>query len=823
MIQPTVSKNAQATENARQFLNKISDDIKIRDVIYLCIWERDYIGNIWNECKKGFYGPNCTAWPVNPADNAIWGKFGIWDDGIRGTGKWLCEDPELEPSLYCESASYETLHQEEEDFTWGFFLLILVAFMSLLLLYLYIKIPCLENFPESIAAVILGILIGSYFRYKYDEALSLLKILQFEPHTCMLFLLPPIMFQVGFSMNASTFFRNILTINSYAIFGTFLWSGAYSLIFFYWAKLISYDILFIDCLQFGCIISAIDPVATISIFKSFKINDRIYMIIFGESTLNNAVAIALATSIECIKGFLADGEQDFEYIDITVFTFERFWSYFFLSFIIGGAWALIISFIFASLDLYEFPWIEIGFFVLSCYFPYILCEAIGSLGVISIFVCGSVMRNYAFYSLGPFGKITIEYLVDTIGFTTENFVFAYLGISIPFILHKINHELALLGILSLMASRAISVILWSFLVQCFENKKVPLSHQIIFTYANIRGVVAFYLGLYLLSNQNNSLYPWLIWIIVFTVIGLGSTTNCLLQLLNRYFPDDKIFKEIEFEDYAFEHEKSVHMDERDLDPTKIEKQSTGLISRIENFDRDFLQPMLRKPGWEEDEPLFHDEFIEPYQHYEGSVEERFSATVKRTNKGGDLSPYRNSIMHKKNIPKEVDKSVRGQFSMRENFSKRLGKDEFITPNKNDRHSINFRRDELSALRNYNLLHVAQIMNDNHIDYSQSRRKSMRMSFRKSKFDSKSDVSYPRNRGDSGGSRKTTNNQNARPNNFQATYYKENEKRLSGDEEAHMPFRVNPTSPVMEINDKRYDSKLFEFCLSYFHKMFYFTS
>jgi NhaP-type Na+/H+ or K+/H+ antiporter len=53
---------------------------------------------------------------------------------------------------------------------------------------------------------------------------------------------------------------------------------------------------------------------------------------------------------------------------------------------------------------------------------------VGCSGALSIFICGMMMRNYAFYSLNMYSKITIEYMVETIAFTIENFVFAYLGL-----------------------------------------------------------------------------------------------------------------------------------------------------------------------------------------------------------------------------------------------------------------------------------------------------------------------------------------------------------------------------------------------------------
>ena len=284
-------------------------------------------------------------------------------------------------------------------------------------------------------------------------------------------------------------------------------------------------------MQFGSIISAIDPVATISMFKSLRINDRIYMIIFGESTLNNAVAIALSTSIFGIKMILQDSEE-INILDISVFTIENFSTYFFLSFLIGGAWAVIISFVFATLDLYQLTWIEIAMFTLSCYFPYIFCEAVGCSGVISIFVAGSVMRNYAFYSLGSQGKITIEYLVDTIGFTTENFIFAYLGISIPLMLEEVNLSLAGIGIGALMISRAAAVFCTSYFVGLFDHKKVPLSHQIVFIYAGLRGAVAFYLALHYLQDHETTLLPCTMSILLFTVIILGGTTVFIMKILH---------------------------------------------------------------------------------------------------------------------------------------------------------------------------------------------------------------------------------------------------------------------------------------------------
>jgi hypothetical protein len=50
--------------------------------------------------------------------------------------------------------------EEEENFTMLFFAILCIIFLSLLVLFMYNKIPFLDMFPECIMAVLLGIGIG---------------------------------------------------------------------------------------------------------------------------------------------------------------------------------------------------------------------------------------------------------------------------------------------------------------------------------------------------------------------------------------------------------------------------------------------------------------------------------------------------------------------------------------------------------------------------------------------------------------------------------------------------------------------------------------
>ena len=209
-----------------------------------------------------------------------------------------------------------------------------MALCCTLLLYLYHRYHALHIFPESAAAIIFGIFVGLFIEFYYQSN-NLMRILSFEPHTFFLFLLPTILYQAGFSIKAKIFFRSFMTISSYAILATFIASVIFTLIFYYGSTMTSYPFFFIEAFQFGCFISAIDPVATISIFKSLRVSEKLYMIVFGESALNDAVSIALSQSVENVGEMMEEGEK-VNYFDVTASGLLHFILFFFGSILIGA-------------------------------------------------------------------------------------------------------------------------------------------------------------------------------------------------------------------------------------------------------------------------------------------------------------------------------------------------------------------------------------------------------------------------------------------------------------------------------------------------------
>ncbi|KAL7521130.1 hypothetical protein ACHAWX_005826 [Stephanocyclus meneghinianus] len=170
--------------------------------------------------------------------------------------------------------------------------------------------------PEAAACM----LVGMACALGADFFGASIELFSFDEQIFMYLLLPPIIFEAALSVNKREFRRRRGAIMIFAVLGTLLSSFITGTIAFFSAKYFGDEPLdLLDSLVFGSLISSIDPVAILSVLTSLNMSetDTIYILVFGESLLNDGVAITLfksllehyhssSTSFDDILGSVAD-------------------------------------------------------------------------------------------------------------------------------------------------------------------------------------------------------------------------------------------------------------------------------------------------------------------------------------------------------------------------------------------------------------------------------------------------------------------------------------------------------------------------------------
>uniref|UniRef100_F6VSS2 Sodium/hydrogen exchanger n=1 Tax=Equus caballus TaxID=9796 RepID=F6VSS2_HORSE len=359
---------------------------------------------------------------------------------------------------------------------------ILLASLAKIGFHLYHKLPTIV--PESCLLIMVGLLLGGIIFGVDEKSPPAMKTDVF-----FLYLLPPIVLDAGYFMPTRPFFEN---------FGTIF-----------------------------CLISAVDPVAVLAVFENIHVNEQLYILVFGESLLNDAVTVVL---YNLFKSFCQ--MKTIETIDV----FAGIANFFVVG--IGGVLiGVFLGFIaaFTTRFTHNIRVIEPLFVFLYSYLSYITAEMFHLSGIMAITACAMTMNKYVEENVSQKSYTTIKYFMKMLSSVSETLIFIFMGVSTVGKNHEWNWAFVCFTLAFCLIWRALGVFVLTQVINWFRTIPLTFKDQFIIAYGGLRGAICFALVFLLpaaVFPRKKLFITAAIVVIFFTVFILGITIRPLVEFLD---------------------------------------------------------------------------------------------------------------------------------------------------------------------------------------------------------------------------------------------------------------------------------------------------
>ncbi|KAL4325484.1 hypothetical protein GQ457_11G006510 [Hibiscus cannabinus] len=395
---------------------------------------------------------------------------------------------------------------------------------------------------ESITALAIGLCTGVIILLTSGGKSS--RLLVFSEDLFFIYLLPPIIFNAGFSVKKKQFFRNFITIMLFGAVGTLISCTIISLgviKFFKEMDLGSLDMG--DFIAIGAIFAATDSVCTLQVLNQDE-TPLLYSLVFGEGVVNDATSVVLFNAIQSFDLTNTSPGIALEFIGKFLYLFVA-------STMLGAAVGLVSAYIIKTLYFGRHSTDrEFALMMLMAYLSYIMAELFYLSGILTVFFCGIVMSHYTWHNVTESSRITSKHAFATLSFVAEIFIFLHVGMDAldietwRFVNDRRGTSIIVSSVLLalVMAGRAAFVFPLSYLTNLANKSpsdKISFRQQIIIWWSGLmRGAVSMALaynqftrGGHTQSHLNAIMITSTITVVLFSTVVFGLLTKPLIRFL----------------------------------------------------------------------------------------------------------------------------------------------------------------------------------------------------------------------------------------------------------------------------------------------------
>uniref|UniRef100_A0A286XQV5 Sodium/hydrogen exchanger n=1 Tax=Cavia porcellus TaxID=10141 RepID=A0A286XQV5_CAVPO len=290
------------------------------------------------------------------------------------------------------------------------------------------------------------------------------------------------------------------------------------------------DLHLLQNLLFGSLISAVDPVAVLAVFEEARVNEQLYMMIFGEALLNDGISVVLYNIL--IAFTKMHKFEDIEPVDILAGCAR---------FIVVGCGGVFFGIIFGFISAFitrftqNISAIEPLIVFMFSYLSYLAAETLYLSGILAITACAVTMKKYVEENVSQTSYTTIKYFMKMLSSVSETLIFIFMGVSTIGKNHEWNWAFICFTLVFCQIWRAISVFSLFYISNQFRTFPFSVKDQCIIFYSGVRGAgsfsLAFLLPLSLFPRKKLFVTATLV-VIYFTVFIQGITIGPLVRYLD---------------------------------------------------------------------------------------------------------------------------------------------------------------------------------------------------------------------------------------------------------------------------------------------------
>ena len=457
-----------------------------------------------------------------------------------------------------------TMQEEAADERVAAFSMTVMILIVLLTLMLGVMLKHYKSrwLHSSGAALLLGIAVGCFvfltLEASYESMPETMRYslrafaqcMRFDTKFFFLVLLPPLVFEAGYTLHPTTFFNNSDAISTFAFVGS-LTSAIATGVLMYSAGLLGlcYKFSLKSSMLFGALISSTDPVTSLSVFSSNPINPDLHAIIVGESIMNDAIIIVLFESLLLGIGASSDAsvtellQQDAAFLPLILQAVGTFLLAFGQATAVGvgiGCFSALLHKYVRTTNDFEEGWVvDSALVLLFPYLSYSLSESFELSGIVAVLFTGIVMGRYTRPNLARAPRMVTMCVFKIFSFLSETFVFVYMG-SAMYAFRSEHIITAIVGLLTTYIGRAVNIFPGSFLLNASSARRntsyaITPKMQILLWFSGLRGAVAFALAVKArrdLGEQGHVMFDVTLFIVAFTIVIQGGMTSWVLEKLN---------------------------------------------------------------------------------------------------------------------------------------------------------------------------------------------------------------------------------------------------------------------------------------------------